>query len=203
MMNTKAWDQAGVRARLRTATVGIAGLGGLGSNVAVALARSGVGRLILVDCDRVEESNLNRQQYVRADVGRLKTEALVEYLRRIDPETHLEAHAVRLTPDNIPQVFAAASIVAECLDWAETKAMFVRTCLETLAPRGVKVVAVSGLAGWGPANAITTHAVSPYFAMAGDLQTDVRTTPVLLASRVGIAALHEAHQIIRWILEEQ
>jgi len=201
-MITSSWDQAGVRARLRTATVGIAGLGGLGSTVAVALARSGVGRLILVDCDRVEESNLNRQHYVRTDVGRLKTEALVEYLQCIDPATQLEPQAVRLTPENIAQVFAGAALVAECLDWAETKAMFVRTCLATLVPRGVKLVAVSGLAGWGPANAITTHVVSPSFAMVGDLQTEVRATPVLLASRVGIAALHEANQIIRWILEE-
>ncbi len=201
-MYTTSWDQAGVRARLRTVTVGIAGLGGLGSNVAVALARSGVGRLILVDYDRVEASNLNRQQYMRTDVGRLKTEALAEYLQRIDPAIQLESYALQLTPANIPEIFAAATIVAECLDWAETKAMFVRTCLATLVPRGVKLVAASGLAGWGPANAITTHAVSPHFALVGDLQTEVRATPVLLASRVGIAALHEAHQIIRWILEE-
>lgn len=188
--------------RLRAATVGIAGLGGLGSNVAVALARSGVGRLILADCDRVEASNLNRQQYVRADIGRLKTDALADYLRRIDPETQLVPHAVRLTPDNIPMLFAGAVVVAECLDGAETKAMLVRTCLATLAPRGVKLVAASGLAGWGPANAITTRLLQPGFAVVGDMTSDVRATPVLLASRVGIAALHQAHQIIRWLLEE-
>ena len=202
MADTPTCDQTSVRARLRAATVGIAGLGGLGSNVAVALTRSGVGRLILADCDRVEESNLNRQQYVRADIGRLKTEALAEYLRRIDPDLQLVTHAVHLTPDNIPALFADAAAVAECLDWAETKAMFVRTCLATLVPRGIRLVAASGLAGWGPANAISTRLVQPGFALVGDLTTDVRATPVLLASRVGIAALHEAHQIIRWLLEE-
>jgi sulfur carrier protein ThiS adenylyltransferase len=201
-MSTPAWDQDSVRAKLRTATVGIAGLGGLGSNLAVALVRSGIGRLILADFDRVEPGNLNRQQYTRRDIGAFKTDALAAYLRQIDPDVDLLTHTLTLTPENIPAVFGDADILAECLDWASTKAMFVRTCLATLVARGKKLVAVSGLAGCGSANEIVTHVMGPRFAMIGDLQTDVRGTPVLLASRVGIAALHEANHIIRWILEE-
>jgi len=202
-MATPAWDQDRVRAKLRTATVGIAGLGGLGSNLAVALTRSGIGRLIMVDFDRVEPGNLNRQQYTRDDIGAFKADALAGYLRRIDPDVELATHTVTLTPENIPALFGAADVVAECLDWADTKAMFVRTCLATLVVRGKKLVAVSGLAGCGSANEIATRVFGPRFAVIGDLQTDVRATPVLLASRVGIAALHEANHIIRWILEEE
>jgi sulfur carrier protein ThiS adenylyltransferase len=71
-------QDAEVRKRLIEFRIGIAGCGGLGSNCAVALSRVGIGRLILVDFDVVELSNLNRQYYFRDQIGLLKTEALTE-----------------------------------------------------------------------------------------------------------------------------
>lgn len=187
--------------KMRQATVGLAGLGGLGSNVAAALARTGVGRLILADFDAVESGNLNRQNYYTDDVGTPKTDALARIITRINPDVTLEVHNELLTEENIPGIFAGADIIAECFDKAEMKAMLTRVFFKRLAPQGKKLVAVSGLAGCGPANSITTRLVNPNFAIVGDGHTDVNEVPLLVASRVIIAAMHQAHQIIQWILE--
>ncbi|MDD2542674.1 MAG: sulfur carrier protein ThiS adenylyltransferase ThiF, partial [Desulfuromonadaceae bacterium] len=101
----------GVHTRLKRGVVGIAGVGGLGSAVAVALARVGVGTLVIADFDVVEPSNLNRQQYFIDQIGRYKVDALVENLQRINPFISVEAHRVVLDPDNIPAIFSPCSIV--------------------------------------------------------------------------------------------
>jgi sulfur carrier protein ThiS adenylyltransferase len=189
-----------LREKMRKATVGIAGLGGLGSNVAAALARTGIGRLILVDFDEVEAGNLNRQNYFTEDVGMLKTDALARIIARINPAVALEIHNEILTEENIPGIFANADIIAECFDRADMKALLTRVFFRQLAPQGKKLVAVSGLAGCGPANTIITQVVSPNFAVVGDGKTDVNEVPLLVASRVIIAAMHQAHQVIQWIL---
>lgn len=90
---------------LYTASVGIAGLGGLGSNIAVQLTRLGIGHLTLADCDRVEISNLNRQSYRLCDIGRPKPEALTEQLLQINPYLCYEPNFLKLTPQNIPEIF--------------------------------------------------------------------------------------------------
>jgi sulfur carrier protein ThiS adenylyltransferase len=185
---------------MQRATVGIAGLGGLGSNVAIALVRAAVGHLILVDFDRVERTNLNRQQYTLAQIGAPKTEALRDNLLAIDSSVDLVVHNTKLSADNISEVFAPAEIICECLDAAEQKAMLVQTFLKQLAPMHKKLVAVSGVAGYGPANEITTRVVSTNFALVGDGTTDVSAQPLLTASRVGVAASHQAHQVIRWLI---
>jgi len=182
------------------ATVGIGGLGGLGSNVAVALARTGVGKLILVDFDEVEESNLNRQQYFLSQVGALKTEALKENLAAINPEVELETINKKINTENFWEIFDQADIIAECLDAAEAKTMFVNAFYKGfMEGTNKKLVAVSGLAGCGPANEIVTKIITDNFALIGDGKSDINTVPVLLASRVGVAASHQANQIIRWI----
>ncbi|HOI43193.1 MAG TPA: ThiF family adenylyltransferase, partial [Elusimicrobiales bacterium] len=90
-----------VLAALRPAVVGIAGAGGLGSNIALALARAGVGRLILADFDKVEPSNLNRQQYTVDQIGRRKVKALKDNLRAAAPFTAVTAHDIKVTPANV------------------------------------------------------------------------------------------------------
>ncbi|MCK7474448.1 MAG: ThiF family adenylyltransferase [Rhodopseudomonas palustris] len=97
----------GVHARVKQATVGIAGVGGLGSAVAIALARTGVGRLIIADFDLVEPSNLNRQQYFLDQLGQPKVYALRDTLARINPHVHVAACHLRLTPENIAEIFGA------------------------------------------------------------------------------------------------
>ncbi len=122
----------GIHARLKQACVGIAGAGGLGSAVAVALARIGVGRLIIADFDLVEPSNLNRQQYFIDQIGFYKVAALTQNLQRINPYISVEPHQALLGPDNIPQLFAPCSVVVEAFDRADMKAMLVDTVLSCL-----------------------------------------------------------------------
>jgi len=190
----------GVHARLKSAVVGIAGVGGLGSAVAVALARVGVGRLILADFDVVEPSNLNRQQYFIDQLGCYKVEALAENLARINPYVALETHRVLLAPDNIPAIFAPCSVVVEAFDRADMKAMLVNTLLGDM--QEIMVVAASGVAGYGPNNDIITRKVSRRLFLVGDQVSEAGPGNGLMAPRVGIAACHQANQVLRLILGE-
>ncbi|KAA0893308.1 sulfur carrier protein ThiS adenylyltransferase ThiF [Oryzomonas rubra] len=191
----------GVHARLQAATVGIAGVGGLGSAVAVALARTGVGRIVIADFDVVEPSNLNRQQYFVDQLGHPKVAALADNLARINPYITVEPHHVMLSPANIPTVFALCTVVVEAFDRADMKAMLVETLL-ALMPE-VVVVAASGLAGYGPNNAIVTQRAASRLYLVGDGESEARTGCGLMAPRVGIAAGHQANQVVRIILGEE
>jgi sulfur carrier protein ThiS adenylyltransferase len=190
----------GVHRRLKAASVGIAGAGGLGSAVAVALARVGVGRLVIADFDVVEPSNLNRQQYFIDQIGLPKVAALAANLLRINPYVAVEPHPVLLDPTNIPVVFSACSIVVEAFDRADMKAMLVDTILTQMA--GVTVIAASGLAGYGPNNDITTRKISSRLYMCGDGASEAQPGRGLMAPRVAIAAGHQANQVVRLILGE-
>jgi sulfur carrier protein ThiS adenylyltransferase len=190
----------GVHARLKGSTVGIAGVGGLGSLVAIELARIGVGRLVIADFDVVEPSNLNRQQYFVDQLGMYKVEAMVANLARINPYIAVESHRVMLAPDNIPATFAGCSVVVEAFDRAEMKSMLVDTVLSTM--KDCVVVAASGLAGYGPNNTITTRQVSKRLFLVGDAVSEARPGSGLMAPRVGIAASHQANQVVRIILGE-
>lgn len=185
---------------LKNAVVGIAGLGGLGSNVAVALTRMKVGRLVLADFDLVEESNLNRQNYFADQIGRHKVDASLENLRRINPEADLEGHKVRLTPEKIPVVFKGAHIIAECFDRADQKQMIVETVLTKMPD--VVVVTASGLAGYGRSNEIVTRRVSKRLIVVGDGVSGIGPGIPLIAPRVGVAAYHQANAIAEVLFEE-
>lgn len=191
---------ASFAAKLGKSVVGIAGMGGLGSNVAIALARAGVGRLIIVDFDNVEQSNLNRQQFFIDQVGRPKVDCMVENLRRINPRVEVEGHKVTLAADNIPKIFSNADCIAECFDGAQAKQMIVETVLAKMS--GVKIVSVSGLAGYGKSNEIITKRVSPHLVMIGDGLTAIDNCKILTAARVGIAAMHQANAIIELLVDE-
>ncbi|MBI5483185.1 MAG: sulfur carrier protein ThiS adenylyltransferase ThiF [Deltaproteobacteria bacterium] len=190
----------GVHERLKQARIGIAGVGGLGSAVAVALARVGVGKLIIADFDVVEPSNLNRQQYFVDQIGLFKVDALACNLKRINPYVSVETHRVRLDPENIPTIFDRCSVVVEAFDRADMKAMLVDTIL-ALMPH-TTTVAASGLAGYGPNNAISTRKVSKRLYLVGDSISEARPGSGLMAPRVGIAASHQANQVVRLILGE-
>jgi len=190
----------GVHARLKQACIGIAGAGGLGSAVAVALARIGVGRLIIADFDVVEPSNLNRQQYFIDQIGFLKVEALADNLKRINPYVSVEIHPLLLTPDNIPGIFAPCPVVVEAFDRADMKAMLVDTVLTELPQSAI--VAASGVAGYEPNNTISTRKVSRRLYLVGDGISEAKPGSGLMAPRVGIAAHHQANQVVRIILGE-
>lgn len=151
----------GVQAKLNQAVVAISGLGGLGSNIAVQLCRCGIGTLRLFDFDTVDISNLNRQSYFIEDLGRLKTEALAEQLRRINPYVTVHAETIRLTGKNAGALLRDCNIVIEAFDDPRAKAMLVNTVLEEL-PETI-IIAASGMAGYGRSNAITTRKINDHF----------------------------------------
>jgi len=191
----------GVQTRLKQGTVGIAGCGGLGSAVAVALARSGVGHLILADFDRVEPSNLNRQQYFVDQIGLPKVTALRDNLLRVNPYVRVTCFDERLTADNIPRIFAAAEVLVEALDAADQKAMLAQTFLSQVP--GKPLVTGSGIAGYGPSNSIVTRRVAGNLYLVGDGETAARPGEGLMAPRVGIAAHHQANAVVRLLLGEE
>lgn len=190
----------GVYQRLKGAAVGIAGLGGLGSRIALDLARSGVGRLNLIDFDTVEPSNLNRQQYRFCHLGLPKAEALKLQIGEINPFVRVTAQTTRITEENAVSLFEKDDVVCEAFDNPETKAMLINTLLEQNPNR--KIVAASGMAGYESANTVTTRRVMGNFYLCGDGQTDSKPGRGLMAPRVAVCAGHQANMIIRLILGE-
>lgn len=182
------------------ASVAICGLGGLGSNVAVALARAGVGRLHLIDFDVVDVSNLNRQQYFADQVGLSKTEALRDNLLRISPYMTVDTDSVRIVPQNASELLAGEDIVCEAFDSAEDKAMLVNLVLEEMPEK--YVVAASGMAGLSSANSIKTRRITERFYICGDGSSDIEDGMGLVASRVMVCAAHQANAILRIIAGE-
>ena len=186
--------------RFSSATVAICGLGGLGSNIAVALARAGVGKLLLMDFDRVDITNLHRQQYKANQIGRYKTEALAENLREIAPYTEIRPVTVKITEENLADLLKDADIVCEAFDGAESKAMLVNGVLEQL-PRCC-LVAASGMAGMDTPNNIKTRKIMNRFYLCGDEVSDAADTIGLVAPRVMLCAAHQAHTVLRILAGE-
>lgn len=182
------------------AAVAVCGLGGLGSNIAVALARAGIGKLILIDFDRVDISNLHRQQYKAVQTGMYKTKALNENLKETAPYLKTELHTVRITEDNAAELLNGADIICEAFDDAESKAMLTNLVLETMPEK--YLVAASGMAGLGSANAVKTRKVTEKFYLCGDGVSDVEDGVGLIAPRVMLCAAHQAHTVIRILAKE-
>jgi len=183
-----------------SATVAICGLGGLGSAIAIALARAGIGKLILCDFDRVDITNLHRQQYKASQIGMYKTDALADNLRDINPYIEIEAHKARITEDNAAALLQGADIVCEAFDDAEYKAMLTDIVLSDMPDK--YLVAASGMAGMGSANSIRTRRITSRFYLCGDESSDVSDGIGLVAPRVAICAAHQAHTVLR-ILAKQ
>lgn len=184
-----------LQAKFANSTVAICGLGGLGSNIAVSLARAGIGRLILIDFDKVELSNLHRQQYKADQIGCYKTEALRQNLQEIAPYTDIVTHTVRVTEENLTELLQDADIICEAFDGAEEKAMLVNGVLEQLHTK--YLIAASGMAGLGSANSIKTRKVMERFYLCGDGVSDVAEDIGLVAPRVMLCAAHQAQMVLR------
>lgn len=186
--------------RFSSATAAICGLGGLGSNIAIALARAGIGRLILVDFDRVDITNLHRQQYKVEQIGEYKTEALAANLLEISPYTEVKGVTEKVTEDNFLELFEGADIVCEAFDNAEAKAMLVNGVLQKLPE--CYLVAASGMAGMGSPNRIETRRITDRFYLCGDGVSDVEETMGLVAPRVMLCAAHQAQTVLRILAGE-
>ena len=185
----------GMTKALQASVAGIAGCGGIGSNVAVSLTRAGIGRLVLVDHDRVEASNLNRQQFVQADIGRPKVVALGDYLHAIHGGLALDLHEQRLTPDNIALVFANADVLIEAFDRAEEKQWLLEAWCRHFPDR--PIVCASGLGGLGRTNDLCVRSSGNIY-FCGDGESDMSLG--LCASRVGIAAQMQANVAIELLV---
>jgi len=186
--------------RFASATVAICGLGGLGSNIAIALARAGIGRLLLIDFDRVELSNLHRQQYKANQIGLFKVDALADNLLEISPYTKIETVTERITEANLADLLKDVDIICEAFDDADSKAMLVNGVLEQLPD--CYLVAASGMAGMDTPNTIKTRKVMKRFYLCGDEVSDVEDTIGLVAPRVMLCAAHQAHTALRILAGE-
>lgn len=190
---------AALQQKLQAASVAICGLGGLGSNIAISLARAGIGRLHLIDFDRVDLSNLNRQQYAAAQLGSDKTEALREILNAAAPYCSVSTDTVRITEQNVRELLAQDDVICEAFDRAEEKAMLVNRVLELYPEK--YLISASGMAGISSANAIKTRKIAGRFYLCGDGISDVADGG-LFSSRVMLCAAHQAHMVIRILAGE-
>lgn len=185
--------------KLKGTCVGIAGCGGLGSNCAMALARAGVGRLVIADFDVVTRANLDRQYYFLDQVGRKKVEALAENLRRVNPDIVVEAHDLRLGPDEVVRVFHDCRVIVEAFDAADMKLMIIETVSEHFPDKFI--VAGSGLAGYGGNNELRTRRLGSLF-ICGDEQSEVSAELPPLAPRVAVVAALQANQVLEIVLDD-
>ena len=186
--------------KFEAAKVVICGLGGLGSNIAIALARAGVGRLHLIDFDRIEITNLNRQQYFPEQIGMFKADAMKENLSHIAPYCEITSQVVKITCENADELIRGFPIICEAFDKAEAKAMLVDAVMEKL-PESY-IVSGSGMAGFDSANLIKTGKITDKFYICGDMQSDVGSGIGLYPPRVLACAAHQAHLILRIIAGE-
>lgn len=192
---------AQTQALLSQGNVAIAGLGGLGSNIAYSLARIGVGHLHLIDFDVVDITNLNRQQYFIQHIGMYKTDALRALLLQINPYLDIRTDCVKVTEENLTELFQANDIICEAFDNPEAKAMLVNGILEHFPEK--KLVSASGMAGYESSNTIRTRRITKNFYLCGDQVTEPTPGNGLMAPRVAICAAHEANMITRLILGEE
>lgn len=180
--------------------VAICGLGGLGSRVAELLTRAGVGYLRLIDFDRLEATNLNRQWYFMEQLGRYKAEALADNLRRITPYAELDVHTVRITEDNLASLLADVDVIVEAFDNATCKAMLVNGVREQF-PR-CHLVAASGMAGFASANAMRVRRMSENFYLCGDGRSAADAGDGLYGARVNICSAQEALVVLQLLAGE-
>ena len=181
--------------KVRRARVGIAGLGGLGSNCAVNLVRAGFKKIKIADFDRTDHTNLNRQFYFLDQVGLPKTKALKANLEKINPDIEIEVFQGRIEKDNILEIFADCDVIVEAFDKAEYKSMLV----EMLAPTGKMIVSASGLAGIGDSDEIKVHRVREHLVIIGDLSSDVADS-FPISPRVNVAAAKQADVVLEYVI---
>lgn len=189
-----------VQNKLAQARVAVAGLGGLGSMIAVCLARAGVGHLLLVDFDRVDLTNLNRQQYAMRHVGMPKAQAMKQILAEINPWLDVQSLQKKVTRENAGELFAGVDYICEAFDRAEQKAMLVNTVLEEFPHK--TVIAASGMAGYGKSNLIRTRRITDTFWLCGDETSESVPQSGLMAPRVAICGAHQANLVLELIIKE-
>lgn len=182
---------------LQTITVGIAGCGGLGSNCAIHLVRSGFKHFVLVDHDRIEPSNLNRQAYTANQLGQFKADALLDNMRSINPEVDVSVHIERASADAMSDLFNGCDVIVEAFDGVESKKALVERFMAT----DKLIVTASGIGGYGDTDALCSRQVRENLYMIGDMQTACNAEQPPLSPRVGIAAAKQADAVLSHYLQ--
>jgi sulfur carrier protein ThiS adenylyltransferase len=190
-----------IKSLLEGYTVGIAGAGGLGSNCAVALARSGIGHLVIADHDIIEISNLNRQYYFIDQVGMKKTEALKKNIERINPEVQVDIYDKELTKENIPVIFRDCDIIVEAFDKSDMKQILAETVLSLWPER--PLIMGSGLAGYGKTNNLKERTIGSTLIVCGDEESEVTDESPSMAPRVGIVANMQANAVVEILMKRE
>ncbi len=185
---------AELQQKFSSACVAVCGLGGLDSNAAISLARAGVGTLHLIDFDKVDISNLHRQQYAVSQLGMYKTEALKQTLSEISPYCNILIHTLKLTEDNL-SLLSHCDVICECFDNAESKAMLVNGIAELYPEK--YIAAASGMSGLHTGNTIQTKSLGKRLYICGDGTSDVADDGTLFAPRVMLCAAHQANTVLR------
>lgn len=189
----------GSRNKFKEAKIIICGVGGIGSNLAISLARAGVGELLLIDFDIVEASNLNRQAYRLKDLGKKKTRCLAEILKETGSDTRIITSEEKITEENIGRFLEKGNIICECVDKAPIKAMIAENSIAAEKP----LIASSGMAGTGKGNEIKSRKIMENFYIAGDMKSDFEKTDGMMAPHTQICAGHMADIVITGIIENR
>ena len=187
-----------IKEKLKNKTVGIAGCGGLGSNCAVALARVGIGKLIIADFDIIEESNLNRQYFFHKQIGEKKAQSLQDNIQLINPKVKVVAHDIKLDPNSIIDIYKECDVIVEAFGKAEMKQMIMETIIEKMPQ--IPIVVGLGMAGWGDNNSIHSRQLDNLF-ICGDEVKEIADDLPPLAPRVGIVANMQANTVLEILLK--
>lgn len=187
-----------IKEKLRHYTVGIAGCGGLGSNCAVALSRTGIGKLVIADFDIIDESNLNRQYYFQSQIGQKKVHTLKGNLYLINPDTEVIDHDIKLNRENTKSIFQNCDVIVEAMDKADMKHMFIETIFEELPDK--PLVIGLGMAGYGDSNTLRVRKSDNVF-ICGDETNEISEEMPPLAPRVGIVANMQANTVLEILLK--
>jgi sulfur carrier protein ThiS adenylyltransferase len=188
----------GVYKKMKEPTIGIAGAGGLGSNIAISLARTGIGRIIIADFDIIEPSNLNRQAFYLDQVGKVKVLALKENIKRINPYIKVVTHHKRVNAKNVISIFKEVDILIEAFDNPIEKTKLINAFSKKFPCKNI--IMASGLAGYEPSNWIKTRKIGDYLYIVGDMKTEADIKKGTMSPRVGIAAHHQANLAVRLIM---
>ncbi|MBF0618790.1 MAG: sulfur carrier protein ThiS adenylyltransferase ThiF [Candidatus Omnitrophica bacterium] len=176
--------------------IGIAGAGGLGSNIAIILVRTGFKKISILDKDTIEASNLNRQDYTLADIGKPKVLCLKKRLLTINPDLDIITHLSEWSPASADTFFTHCAILVEAFDQAETKTAFVGWAVS----KAKFVVSGNGMAGLDESH-VTAVKKTGNLYIVGDNSADIHTGAAPLAPRVMQCAAKMAEVILRLALE--
>jgi len=190
-----------IRDHLSRFRVGIAGAGGLGSNCAASLARSGIGTIVIADFDILEPGNLYRQYYFTSQLEMFKATALKETIARINPDTLVIAHTVQLNPENIQMIYSGCDVIVEALDEVEMKDMLAETIQEKMP--GIPLIMGSGLAGWGNIESLRCRKIDDTLYVCGDETTETTPDNPALAPRVSIVANMQADMVVGILMNKK